>query len=80
MATATGGLGLDSFGAAQLRQNWGWFVALGIALVILGMIALGSAVATTVVSVLLFGWLLIRHWRKPPSGGSKPKPHLRIVR
>ena len=29
---------------------------------------------------MLVGWLLIRHWRKPPSGGSKPKPHLRIVR
>ncbi|RZA22229.1 MAG: rhomboid family intramembrane serine protease [Lysobacteraceae bacterium] len=32
---------------------------------------------------MLFGWLLIRHWRgQPPFGGSKPKPkpNIRIVR
>jgi uncharacterized membrane protein HdeD (DUF308 family) len=42
-----------------LRHNWGWFLALGVVLIILGMFALGSAVATTVVSMWLFGWFLI---------------------
>lgn len=42
-----------------LRRNWGWFLALGAALVLLGMIALGCAVTTTIVSLLLFGWFLI---------------------
>jgi uncharacterized membrane protein HdeD (DUF308 family) len=42
-----------------LRRNWGWFLALGIALVVLGMIALGCAVTTTIVSLLLFGWFLL---------------------
>ena len=46
-------------GIEGLKKNWGWALALGIALIILGMIALGAAVATTVASVLLFGWLLI---------------------
>ncbi|HEY4583688.1 MAG TPA: rhomboid family intramembrane serine protease [Lysobacter sp.] len=30
---------------------------------------------------MLFGWLLIRHWRRPPSGrgGRGPRPRMRIV-
>jgi uncharacterized membrane protein HdeD (DUF308 family) len=48
-----------SVGAAELRRNWGWFLALGILLVVLGAIALGASVAMTLASVLLFGWLLI---------------------
>jgi len=43
----------------QFRHNWGWFLALGIALVIFGAIALGSSVLATLASVLFFGWLLI---------------------
>jgi uncharacterized membrane protein HdeD (DUF308 family) len=43
----------------NLRRNWGWFVALGIGLIILGFVAAGSAVTTTVVSMVIFGWLLI---------------------
>ena len=51
--------GLHLVGLAEVRRNWGWFLGLGIALVALGMIALGAVVATTIVSVLLFGWLLL---------------------
>jgi uncharacterized membrane protein HdeD (DUF308 family) len=51
--------GLHTVGLAELRKNWGWFLTLGIAMVILGMIALGATVATSIVSALLFGWLLI---------------------
>jgi uncharacterized membrane protein HdeD (DUF308 family) len=46
-------------GLEPVRRNWGWFVALGIAEIILGMIAIGSSVAATIVSVIFFGWLLI---------------------
>src|SRR5438477_12458773 len=42
-----------------LRRNRGWFLALGIIQIILGMIALGSSVFATIVSVAVFGWLLL---------------------
>ncbi|MFA9460705.1 HdeD family acid-resistance protein [Thiohalorhabdus sp. Cl-TMA] len=45
-------------GLKQLHHNWGWFLALGIGLIVLGAIALGSVVATTAVSIMVFGWLL----------------------
>lgn len=33
--------GLHMVGQENLRKRWGWFLALGILLVILGMVALG---------------------------------------
>jgi uncharacterized membrane protein HdeD (DUF308 family) len=54
MATGYAMVGIDG-----LRRNWGWAFALGIALIVLGMIALGASMFTTVASVLMFGWLLI---------------------
>jgi uncharacterized membrane protein HdeD (DUF308 family) len=47
----------DSF--AQLKLRWGWLLALGVALIVLGTVALGDTLAVTLVSVLLVGWLLI---------------------
>ena len=46
-------------GAEELRRSWGWFLGLGIVLIILGVIAIGSAFFMTIASVWLFGWLLI---------------------
>lgn len=43
----------------EFRRNWGWLLALGIVLVVLGIIALADSVAVTVVSMFLFGWLLL---------------------
>ena len=43
----------------EVRTHRTWFLILGIALIVLGSIAIGSAELMTVVSVLLFGWLLI---------------------
>ena len=43
----------------HLRRNWGWLLALGVLLLILGIIALADSVATTVVSALVFGWVLL---------------------
>lgn len=41
-----------------LRKHWGWFMALGIILSILGLLALGFTITATIVSVLAFGILL----------------------
>jgi uncharacterized membrane protein HdeD (DUF308 family) len=48
-----------STGIEEVRKHSTWFLVLGIALVIIGMIAIGSAVAMTIVSVMFLGWLLI---------------------
>jgi len=45
--------------ANELRHSYGWFLVLGIALIVLGGIAIVSAVVTTQISVVLIGWLLI---------------------
>jgi uncharacterized membrane protein HdeD (DUF308 family) len=39
-------------------RHRGWTIALGAALMILGAVAIGTAVLTTVISVTLFGWIL----------------------
>ncbi len=44
---------------APLKLSWGWLLALGIGMIILGAVALGDTLAVTLVSVLLIGWLLI---------------------
>lgn len=43
----------------SLRQYWGWMLALGILMLVLGVIGLYASVALTIVSVLLFGALLV---------------------
>jgi uncharacterized membrane protein HdeD (DUF308 family) len=44
---------------ADVRQNPGWFVALGALLVVLGVIAMVAAFAATLATVLFFGVLLL---------------------
>jgi uncharacterized membrane protein HdeD (DUF308 family) len=46
-------------GFEELGHRWGWYLALGIALIILGAIAVSDAYLATVASVLVFGWILI---------------------
>jgi uncharacterized membrane protein HdeD (DUF308 family) len=41
------------------RERWGWFLGLGIALIVLGVLALGDTILVTIVSVAFLGWLLI---------------------
>jgi len=43
----------------DLKKNWGWILALGIVLVILGTIGLGMTAFLTLASVLYFGILLL---------------------
>jgi uncharacterized membrane protein HdeD (DUF308 family) len=59
MATGASFSGAGWSGLDELRRNWGWFLALGISLIILGVIALSFSVLTTLASVIVFGWLLI---------------------
>lgn len=47
------------FDAAELGHDWKWFLVLGILLIIVGVLAIGSAVVATLVSVVFLGWLLI---------------------
>jgi uncharacterized membrane protein HdeD (DUF308 family) len=42
-----------------LRGNWFWFVILGIALVVLGVIALGSVVLASLATALVIGILIL---------------------
>jgi uncharacterized membrane protein HdeD (DUF308 family) len=42
-----------------LRSKWGWIVALGIVYMIAGLIALGSVVTATVVSVFIVGIMML---------------------
>ena len=56
--------GLSSFNPQLMdiqafRQNLGWFLTLGIILIVFGTIALGSSVFVTMASVFFFGWLLL---------------------
>src|SRR5262245_13005193 len=40
----------------ELRASWYWFVLLGAALVVLGMVALICSVTTTIVTMFIVGW------------------------
>src|SRR5262244_2866789 len=42
-----------------LRSKWGWIVALGIVYLVAGLIALGSVVTATVVSVFIVGIMML---------------------
>ena len=44
---------------AEVRTKWGWFVALGIAFLVLGVIAFYNVVIATVASVFFVGWLML---------------------
>ena len=41
----------------EIIQYWGWFLASGIALPLLGVVAVVRSVTATIVSMLFFGWL-----------------------
>ncbi len=52
-------IGLDPAASREVKRHAGWFIALGVVLIGLGVIALGAAGFVTLASVLLFGWLLV---------------------
>jgi len=71
---AAGGAGVP---AAVLRERWGWFVALGAIMAVLGLVAAAYVMDATVVSVLLVGVFmlaagvaqLVHAWRVKGWGG-----------
>lgn len=46
-------------GLEELQRKWGWFVALGGLLVVLGTLAAGSALLTTLATVIFIGSLML---------------------
>lgn len=50
---------VSSVGIEELKKQWGWFLALGILLIIGGSVAMGSAFLMTVFSMTLLGWMMI---------------------
>jgi len=44
---------------SEMVQHWGWFLAFGIGLVLLGIVAITRSVRATVVSVSFLGWVLL---------------------
>lgn len=42
-----------------MRAKWGWFVALGVLLLVFGGIAFGNLFVATVASVYVIGWLML---------------------
>ncbi len=48
-------------GLRRARRNWGWFLVLGLILIVLGAAALWETFLplVTIISVLFFGWVLV---------------------
>lgn len=42
-----------------LRENWGWFLALGIGLIVLGMVSIGTPLIATLAIEIMVGVLLL---------------------
>lgn len=60
--TAAGGEMAETVAELEVKsvgERWGWFMALGILMVVLGAIAIGAPLATGIAVNLLIGWLLI---------------------
>ena len=43
----------------KIHDSWGWFVALGIALIALGVVCIMGDMTATLATVLALGWLLV---------------------
>jgi uncharacterized membrane protein HdeD (DUF308 family) len=46
-------------GLEQVRKSWGWFLACGIVLTILGVVCIAKAQTATTFSILALGWVLV---------------------
>lgn len=46
-------------GVHEMRSSWGWFMALGLLLVLIGVICIIGDVTATFVTIIAFGWLLL---------------------
>jgi uncharacterized membrane protein HdeD (DUF308 family) len=57
--SGTTGAAPHGLGYAKIVSHWGWFAALGVAMIALGVFALGDVVAVTLISVLFIGAMLL---------------------
>jgi|SRR5271165_2502223 len=48
-----------SMGMEEIGKSWGWFLTLGLLLIVLGIVCLGTTRTATTVAILTFGWLLL---------------------
>jgi uncharacterized membrane protein HdeD (DUF308 family) len=48
-------------GIEEIRESWGWFLVLGVLLMILGAACIVKAQTATTFSILALGWVL-RQW------------------
>ncbi|MGO8858185.1 MAG: HdeD family acid-resistance protein [Steroidobacteraceae bacterium] len=46
-------------GLDEIHGSWGWFVALGVALIAVGGVCIAYSATATEATVLVFGWLLL---------------------
>src|SRR5205823_1993123 len=46
-------------GLEEVRKHSTWFMVMGVALIIIGCLAIGSAAIATLVSMIILGWLLL---------------------
>lgn len=59
MAQNKSPLGALGAGLDKIHDSWGWFVALGIAFMALGVVCIMGDVTATLATVFAFGWLLL---------------------
>lgn len=43
----------------EVRHSWGWFLGIGIVLMLLGVVCIAGDVTATFATILFFGWLLL---------------------
>jgi len=46
-------------GVEEVRKHSTWFMVMGVALIVIGCLAIGSAAIATLVSMIILGWLLL---------------------
>ncbi len=44
---------------AQIRDNWGWFLVLGIVFVVAGIVAIAFPLLSTIAAKIVLGWIFI---------------------
>lgn len=50
---------LEQVGLANFKKNWVWYLFMGLALIVLGAIAIGRTCAMTTVSMVFIGWIMV---------------------
>lgn len=50
---------LHRVGLRELREKWGWLLAVAVLLTLLGTVAIGASVAVTLTTMVFLGWLMI---------------------